>query len=71
MKQSLNYNQELTGVKDLLSELITNVTSLKIVLSENQIMLTEAQIFFNGGIESAIKEIRKINNLLEANHYSG
>jgi uncharacterized protein (DUF2164 family) len=59
MKQSLSYNKESSTVEDLLSELITEIASLKIELPEDQLTLTEAQVFFNGGIESAIKNIRK------------
>jgi hypothetical protein len=59
MKQNLSHN------KELLAELITEITLLKVTLLENQTMLTEAQVFFNGGIESVIKIIRKTNNSLE------
>jgi uncharacterized protein (DUF2164 family) len=59
MKHSLSYNKESSTVEDLLSELITEIASLKIELPEDQLTLTEAQVFFNGGIESAIKNIRK------------
>jgi hypothetical protein len=59
MKQDLGHTQESSTIQDLLAELITEITSLKITLPEDQIMLTEAQIFFNGGIESVIQKIRK------------
>jgi uncharacterized protein (DUF2164 family) len=59
MKQSLSYNKESSTVEDMLSELIAEIASLKIELPEDQLTLTEAQVFFNGGIESAIKNIRK------------
>jgi hypothetical protein len=59
MKQNLNHNQESNTIQDLLTELVTEIISLKITLPEDQIMLTEAQVFFNGGIESVIQKIRK------------
>jgi hypothetical protein len=65
MKQNLRHNQESSTIQDLLAELVTEIISLKITLQENQIMLTEAQIFFNGGIESVIKKIRNTSNHLE------
>jgi hypothetical protein len=65
MKQDLGHTQESSTIQDLLAELITEITSLKITLPEDQIMLTEAQIFFNGGIESVIKKIRNTSNCLE------
>jgi hypothetical protein len=68
MKQSLGCNQELINIKDLLSKLITDITSLKIKLPEDQKTLTEAQVFFNGGVESAIQKIRKASRSLEMEH---
>jgi predicted secreted protein len=65
MKQSLSYNQELINVQYLLDELITEITALKVVLPEDQKTLTEAQVFFNGGVESAIKKIRKTDKVLK------
>jgi hypothetical protein len=59
MKQNLSHNQESSTIQDLLAELVTEIISLKITLPEDQIMLTEAQVFFNGGIESVIQKIRK------------
>jgi hypothetical protein len=65
MKQNLRHNQESSTIQDLLAELVTEIISLKITLPEDQIMLTEAQVFFNGGIESVIKKIRNISNHLK------
>jgi hypothetical protein len=65
MKQNLGNNQESSIIQDLLTELITEITALKTVLPEDQKTLTEVQVFFNGGIESAIQKIRNISNCLE------
>jgi hypothetical protein len=63
MKQNLSCNQESITIEDLLTELVTEIASLKIKLPADQVTLTEAQVFFNGGVESAIKKIRKANRL--------
>jgi hypothetical protein len=64
MKHILSCNHESSTDEALLSELITEITSLKIKLPEDQVMLTEAQVFFNGGVESAIQKIRKARSAI-------